>query len=62
MCTRDRGARIRETFLRCRGGRMVEKGDIEILDVLADASRIEFYFDHGVVYARSVEYRGRSFQ
>ena len=35
MCTRDRGARIRETFLRYRGGRIVEKGDLEILDILA---------------------------
>ena len=56
MCTREQGKTIRETYLKYKGGKAVDKEDLEVLDILSDASRIEFYFKNGVVYAKAVVY------
>lgn len=54
MCTRDEGARIRETYAKYKEEREIEIDDLRFLEILADSLRVHFSIRDGKVYAQSV--------
>ena len=57
MCTREEGKALRDTFEKYAVERRVDPEDMRLLDVLADARRIEFLYRKDGIYARQVVFR-----
>lgn len=58
MVTRAEGAVMRMTYEKYRSRRKVEPGDLDMLDRLAEAARIQFSYETDGIYAQAVRLRG----
>ena len=58
MVTRAEGAVIRMTYDKYRSRRKVEPGDLDMLDRLAEAARIQLSYETDGIYAQAVRLRG----
>ena len=58
MVTRAEGAVMRMTYEKYQNRRKVEPGDLDMLDRLAEAARIQLSYETDGIYAQAVRLRG----
>jgi len=56
MCTGAKGEAIRQTYLKYRDWRLIEPEDDDILTILSDAHRIEFFYSKDGILARAIRF------
>lgn len=56
MCTREEGKVIRQTYLKYKDGHLIDSEDRKILDILADAHRIEYRYTEDGIFAQAVRF------
>ena len=54
MCTREEGLIMGRTYEKYRSRRKVDPADLDMLDRLAEAARIQFSYETDGIYAQAV--------
>ena len=54
MCTREEGIRMGQTYAKYSSRRKVDPADLDMLDRLAEAARIRFFYERDGIYAQAI--------